>query len=710
MSLASKVATGIGARKLVDTVGSALSGAYGIVSKTGQAIGTAGKALSGAAQNASQQSAGTSTNNVIIANAGMAGSAGKQKVTGGTLPAPKAVAKPQVSTKMPTEALLDTAVKYLSSIDKSLKAQLDFERNSYQEQARAEREAIIESKPTNTFNDIKDRLSGFKSDAKDNAGLAGKVLLGLAGLTAVSALIASAMDQKELNALKENVDQFKKTFGWLGDLGAMVGAGGVMGFLFGGKGFIGRLKGGLVGMVSSHVIDRLYSTFAGGYKTDENGNVLIDPKTGEPIKESRSMSALGVGLSGAAGIMAGRYAAEKIPQAIQAGKNIGQLGKASRASSVVGIQAATRKGTSWLASRRGRKFLVILGRKLGKGLMAKIGKYLARIVAMVLLGATGIGTIPAIIGILVSVAFIGWDLYDIATGIWDAWNESSAEDVNVQAVPAAKEQDATKLAGTAGGANAQQQMPVTNQAVLETIRMKESGNNYGAQNPSSTASGAYQFIDGTWHALTKKYGIGTEYSKAKAAPPEIQDAVADKYVTEILQQAGGDVSKVPVAWYTGNINGSSSAASPQQVASYQSDWLRIYNGGKPDLKAATNSSYNSSSSLSGAVGAAAGAGLEAMANLFGTLGSSIVKPGVARNFTPSGSNPSEQINNESMKLQNDITFGIKKEKSKDKITMPTIPAGTPRGASPVKSVSNIDPNYQNINVLTKYLAHFRMAQ
>ena len=62
-----------------------------------------------------------------------------------------------------------------------------------------------------------------------------------------------------------------------------------------------------------------------------------------------------------------------------------------------------------------------------------------------------------------------------------------------------------------------------------------------------------------------------------------------------------------------------------------------------------------------------------------------------------------------MKLQNDITFGIQKEKSKDKITSPTIPAGTPRGIRPAKSVSSIDPNYQNINVLEKYLAHFRMA-
>ena len=93
------------------------------------------------------------------------------------------------------------------------------------------------------------------------------------------------------------------------------------------------------------------------------------------------------------------------------------------------------------------------------------------------------------------------------------------------------------------------------------------------------------------------------------------------------------------------------------------------------------------------------------------LGSAIIKPGVKRDtFTPSTSNVSEKINNESTKLQNDITFGIKKEKSKDSITKPAVSAGIPRTPSPVKSVSSMDPNYGNINVLSKYLAHFRLAE
>lgn len=113
--------------------------------------------------------------------------------------------------------------------------------------------------------------------------------------------------------------------------------------------------------------------------------------------------------------------------------------------------------------------------------------------------------------------------------------------------------------------------------ILATIRQMESSNNYTAQNPTSSASGAYQFIDSTWQSLTKKFGIGTEYRSAKDAPPAIQDQIAQRYLSEILQQANGDVSKVPLAWFTGNVAGKSSAVSQDQVSSYQSKWLGIYN-------------------------------------------------------------------------------------------------------------------------------------
>jgi hypothetical protein len=120
--------------------------------------------------------------------------------------------------------------------------------------------------------------------------------------------------------------------------------------------------------------------------------------------------------------------------------------------------------------------------------------------------------------------------------------------------------------------------------VLATIRKRESNNNYKAKNPTpgQSASGAYQFIDSTWAAQAKKAGIGTEYKHASDAPKEVQDAVARHYVEDLLRQSKGDVSKVPNAWYTGNIQGK---MSPQALAinrgltpeRYQAAWMKDYN-------------------------------------------------------------------------------------------------------------------------------------
>jgi hypothetical protein len=89
--------------------------------------------------------------------------------------------------------------------------------------------------------------------------------------------------------------------------------------------------------------------------------------------------------------------------------------------------------------------------------------------------------------------------------------------------------------------------------------VESSGGNYNAKNPLSSASGAYQFIDSTWSKLTKKYGVGQEFSSAKAAPKEIQDTIAKKYASELLQQYGGDMSKAANVWYTGNPQGQMTA-------------------------------------------------------------------------------------------------------------------------------------------------------
>jgi hypothetical protein len=82
--------------------------------------------------------------------------------------------------------------------------------------------------------------------------------------------------------------------------------------------------------------------------------------------------------------------------------------------------------------------------------------------------------------------------------------------------------------------------------VVGTIRTLESGGNYTAEARSSTASGAYQFLDSSWGG----YG---GYQRAADAPPDVQDAKATELVTHILEQHDGDVSAVPVVWYIGHL-------------------------------------------------------------------------------------------------------------------------------------------------------------
>ena len=112
--------------------------------------------------------------------------------------------------------------------------------------------------------------------------------------------------------------------------------------------------------------------------------------------------------------------------------------------------------------------------------------------------------------------------------------------------------------------------------VLRAIKAKESGGSYTARNPDprSTASGAYQFIDSTWQDVTHRHGIGTEYRHAWQAPPHVQDAVARKHAEDILAQTGGDLSKIPTAWYTGNPEG---RMSPEALARNRGQTAEEYN-------------------------------------------------------------------------------------------------------------------------------------
>lgn len=123
--------------------------------------------------------------------------------------------------------------------------------------------------------------------------------------------------------------------------------------------------------------------------------------------------------------------------------------------------------------------------------------------------------------------------------------------------------------------------------VLTTIKTKESSNNYTAVNfawPQSTATGAYQFVRGTWRGAAKIAGVdeALQYRDAKDAPPEIQDRVAGGYISDILAKNGNNVAVVPLVWFTGNARGYMSAHAIQvnrgmTGSDYQREWMKVYN-------------------------------------------------------------------------------------------------------------------------------------
>lgn len=68
---------------------------------------------------------------------------------------------------------------------------------------------------------------------------------------------------------------------------------------------------------------------------------------------------------------------------------------------------------------------------------------------------------------------------------------------------------------------------VSGHPFLVCVRASESAEAglYLAQNPRSTASGAYQFLDSTWRNVALKAGF-PGYARAIHAPPKVQDHVA----------------------------------------------------------------------------------------------------------------------------------------------------------------------------------------
>ena len=144
-----------------------------------------------------------------------------------------------------------------------------------------------------------------------------------------------------------------------------------------------------------------------------------------------------------------------------------------------------------------------------------------------------------------------------------------------------------------------------NAEILATIRQVEASNDYGAVNytarqvgfpasidtsnmtlsevrayqqsmldagAKSSAIGPYQTIGTTLDTWAKQAGVTPDTKMT----PEVWDKIGSVGVDNALKATGGDVSRVPTVWYTGNARGDNPNVSAEQLAAYNAKWNRVY--------------------------------------------------------------------------------------------------------------------------------------
>jgi hypothetical protein len=110
-----------------------------------------------------------------------------------------------------------------------------------------------------------------------------------------------------------------------------------------------------------------------------------------------------------------------------------------------------------------------------------------------------------------------------------------------------------------------------------TIRQMESNNNYTIQSSTSSASGAYQYVDGTWHNYQG-------YAHAYQAPPAVQDQRAMEDIRGVISKYGNKLMNIPRWWYLPSSLTDSSqldrvpsgGGNTLTIRAYSYKWGRVY--------------------------------------------------------------------------------------------------------------------------------------
>jgi hypothetical protein len=341
---------------------------------------------------------------------------------------------------MPTEKLLVVAVNYLSSIDKTLQAQIKFERDAFVQQAQAERESSIESggQKESIFTKLSDKFSGKSDDStvKSRASTLTKTILAAAGIAGLGLLALGNLDTKELDRLKDSYKAFNEKFDFLGPLAEGVSStGSIVGYLLKG------LRGGIAGLVAEYLVKRFTgkSIFENITGTGEEAD-----GTQAPQKPGSYDYAMAGGLAGYGAyrgvktfgkIKDARANIAKIRAAPQVAPSLKGSGFRDPVTGRAASRAAVTSGGGWLSGPKGQRFVTFLQKRFGKTFFAKkIMPLLARALVGIGIAATGIGVIPGALLTLITVASSAFLIYDIISAYWD-WTEE--EDALKDAQPAA---------------------------------------------------------------------------------------------------------------------------------------------------------------------------------------------------------------------------------------------------------------------------------
>ena len=426
--MAAPAVAGIGARLGVEVVGETIEGIFGLAGKVVEAAGNAvrgvGEAVGGAMQGALSPAPVT-----VINGVGMAGQAAKTKVSGsGTIPtSPKKSGRPAVNPNMPTEKLLVVAVNYLSSIEKTLEQQLQFERKAFQQQAQAEKEASIESggrSIQNPFSNLGEKLGAVKDNAKERAGTVGKLLIagGLLGALGLGAI--GNLDTSQLNELKSNwaafTDKISPVIDFVKNLAGALGYDATLGA---GIGFtVAGVRGALIGAVAGKIYEDAYGKINKETNQREGGKGLLSAIVG-----NFPLAALAI-----APVTAVKFAYKGVKAA--AGAVTGFVARqAARFSAWFAEKAFIRFAFSAYGKNRlWNLFLRYLEKKAQQRLLAQIAAVgataAATTAAEATLAATGIGApaaaVSAVVTKLIAAGFAAWLLWDLYQ-IWVEFSETA---------------------------------------------------------------------------------------------------------------------------------------------------------------------------------------------------------------------------------------------------------------------------------------------